>query len=247
MPPKSRPIADDLIEALQDKKVAEALAKALSPLIDLSIEEAIGKRLEGLVTSVRELKGEIGRLHKRCEDAEKENAELKKTMSSQDRRLDDMESYSRCDNIIIRGLPERSSAERATAATSLDARPSAQESSEAVESTVVAFVNDSLGVEISPSDISIAHRIKAGPKDTTRPVIVRFTSRKARNAVYNARKSLKDTGHKVFLSEHLTKATSDLFFEARKLLREKKFLRLGPRGAKSMSNLAPTPLPEQRL
>lgn len=223
MPPKPKStISDDLVEALLDTKVVEALAKALSPFIALSVDEAIGKRLEGLVTSVRELKGEVTRLHKQCDETAKVNEGLQKKLLEQERRIDDLECYSRSDNLVIRGLPEQSSAERASGGAALDSRPSELESHTAVECTVVKFIKDSLGLEVSPQDISIAHRIKAGPKDSTRPVIVRFTTRKIRNSVYRAKSQLKNSTTRIYISEHLTKGTSDLFFEARKLVREKK-------------------------
>jgi len=66
------------------------------------------------------------------------------------------------------------------------------------------------------------HRMRAGPKDKCRPVIVRFTNRRVRNMVYAARKELKDLSDRVYISEHLTKAASDLFFDARRMVREKK-------------------------
>jgi len=47
-------------------------------------------------------------------------------------------------------------------------------------------------------------------------------SRRVRNEVYQARKSLKGTFSRIFLSEHLTKNAADLSFKARRLLREKK-------------------------
>ena len=40
--------------------------------------------------------------------------------------------------------------------------------------------------------------------------------------MYGAKKLLKGSTSSVFVSEHLIKTDSDLFFEARKLLREKK-------------------------
>jgi hypothetical protein len=103
MPPKSRSVVDDITEALLDTKVVEALAKALSSFIALSLDEAIGKRLEGLTTTVRELKGEVVRLKSQCAEAEKQNVALLKKVTDQGQRLEDVESYSRTDNLIIRG------------------------------------------------------------------------------------------------------------------------------------------------
>ena len=87
---------------------------------------------------------------------------------------------------------------------------------------LVAFCNDVLGVKIENKDISIAHRLKAAKYDRVRPVIVRFVSRKTQNAVYSARKLLKNSSDPIFISEHLSKAASDLFYDARKMLKEKK-------------------------
>ena len=53
-------------------------------------------------------------------------------------------------------------------------------------------------------------------------IIVRFVSRNTRNAIYSARKSLKDSNPPIFISEHLTKSVSELFFEARKMLSDNK-------------------------
>jgi hypothetical protein len=66
MPPKPKPTTDELVEALLDTKVVEALAKALSPFITLSIDEVLGKRLEGMATTIRDMKGEISCLSKQC-------------------------------------------------------------------------------------------------------------------------------------------------------------------------------------
>jgi hypothetical protein len=234
MPPKGKPatkdpepilsgLAADLIEALQDSRVIDALGKSLAPLIALSVEESLKKHLESLSIAVRELKADNVRLAKQCESTVKENERLQKVVDVHSRRLDDIESYSRSDNLIIRGLPERSAAERASDAPPLSGdRPNLRESHESVEATALEFFNSTLGVKVSPQDISIAHRIKAGPKEKIRPIIVRFNNRKTRIAVLRAKKTLKDATDKIYISEHLTKTASDLFFTARKLLREKK-------------------------
>src|SRR5207248_3851333 len=96
------------------------------------------------------------------------------------------------------------------------------ESNSSVENTVLEFFRNELHVDISPDDISIAHRLRVGARDSVRPVIVRFNNRKARNKVYSAKSQLKNSGKRIFINEHLTKMNSDIFFEARKLVREKK-------------------------
>jgi len=85
--------------------------------------------------------------------------------------------------------------------------------------------HDSLGIDLQHGDISIAHRMRACPKAKCRPVIVCFTSRHTRNLIYASKKNLKvsdRSSEKIFISEHLTKEASDLFFEARTQLKAKK-------------------------
>ena len=73
-------------------------------------------------------------------------------------------------------------------------------------STVLQFRENSLGCQVSPSDISIAHRLPSGKHDKTPPVMVRFTSRRTRDVIYVARRNLFTAGIKdIYINEHLTK------------------------------------------
>ena len=222
MPPKQLSRTEDWFEALLDSRVVEALAKALSPLISLTIDEALGKRMEVLSTTIKELKAENVKLNSVCESVVKENAILKQTIEEHSRRIDDMEVYGRSSDIIIKGLPEKSASEMATSAPSLDDHSMLQESHESVAQNVIKFCKDALGVALLPQDITVAHRLKPGQRDTVRPIIVRFVNRQVRNTVYRAKKELKNSRDRIFITEHLTKKNSDLFYEARKLLRERK-------------------------
>ena len=249
MPKNSKPppassaepnFTEELLEALLDERIVEAIGSAISPSITKAVADAVNKavadavnkavapfvaKIETLSATVKKIEAENVRLSKRCEAIEEDNKRLKKDDAECGRRLDDLEAYSRADNLIIRGLPESSAAERASAAPSLtssDSGSTLRKSFESVQRTVIDFAIDKLGIRVLPQDISVAHRIKAGKKDKVRPIIVRFVSRNTRNAIYSARKSLKDSNPPVFISEHLTKTVSELFFEARKMLSDKK-------------------------
>lgn len=67
-------LAADLIEALSNSRVVDALGKALASLITLSVQKSLEKQLEGLSTAVRELKAENVRLFRQCEISAMENA-----------------------------------------------------------------------------------------------------------------------------------------------------------------------------
>ena len=70
---KSRSLADELIEALQDDTLVEAIGKALSPLIMLSIQEAVKKKLTDLSTTVKMLQEENSRLSAHYQAVTQEN------------------------------------------------------------------------------------------------------------------------------------------------------------------------------
>ena len=201
--------ADDLIEALKDASVAESIANALGPFLAKAIDTAITRKLNDLHSEIDVLRAQV---------------------VDQGRRLEEMEVYSRAHDIIIRGLPDSSYSEVASSSSNMDVVMSA-ESHTSVVNSVLNLFNNKMSVSVEPRDISVAHRLKASKNDRFRPVIVRFTSRKIRDEVLHSKKKLytprgggEEKGRSIddiYISEHLTKSASNLFFEARKLLREK--------------------------
>ena len=85
-----------------------------------------------------------------------------------------------------------------------------------------------MGVKLESRDIAVTHRLRKGKTDTHRPIIVRFTSRKARDDVLRAKKRLfafcadRSSADRIYISEHLTTGVAKLYFEARRLVKEKK-------------------------
>ena len=100
------------------------------------------------------------------------------------------------------------------------------------EDAVLKLCNDVLGVAVNRSDISVAHRLArrgrtSGSTSEARPtapapLIVRFTNRRTRNAVFAARKSLALKLPGVYINEHLLPARALLLKEARQLVKSKK-------------------------
>ena len=181
-------------------------------------------------SAVKDLKQETTRLGNSVTRVEAENTLLRAQVEDQAERLEDLEIYSRAHDIIVRGLPETSHAERATKSAT-DSSHSSLESHQSVESSILSLCNDSLLVPTMQRDILVAHRLKAGKNDKYRPVIVRFASRKIRDEVFRAKKKLSlprvdgvnqvSPSERVYITEHLTRKNSDIFFEARKLVKSK--------------------------
>ena len=161
-------------------------------------------------------------MQKRLIDLQCGNKTLRQQLTLQLARLDNLDTVQRCDNLVIKGLPERPYSEKAAVFHFFGGSQPVANSSGAVEATTVEFCRDSLNIAVSLQDISSAYRMKPGTKDTTRPVMVRFSSHRIHHEIYQTKKQLKDCREQIYISEHLTKPTADLFYETRKLLRDKK-------------------------
>ena len=133
------------------------------------------------------------------------NQSLVKRVSHLESVCDEAEQYSRRLNLRISGLNE-----------------TADENTEAK----VLEVCKSLNADFKPRDIDRSHRVGRPPNNThrplTRPVIVRFTSYKARQAIFKGRSKLKTSQFRgVFLNEDLTKTRDNLLYQARRLLKNR--------------------------
>lgn len=201
MPPKTDAV-EDFIRALSDKRVQDLIG------------DIVAGRLKDCLAEIDCLKRENIE-NKRQIDV------LTKNLSDANSKIDALEAYNRRDNIIISGLPVASFAEIATT-TDQSGGGGEEEHAADTERSVLALCQE-LQVPLSPADISIAHRLKKKPNNPgPAAVIVRFTSRKAREMVYAARYKLKNRhGVPVYINEDLTKPTAELFAKARKLVKDR--------------------------
>ena len=103
-------------------------------------------------------------------------------------RSDDIDQYSRRDNLKIAGLIVEKNVSYADA--------------------IIEF-GSQLGVHIVHTDISIAHKLPTKSKLSS--TLVRFNRRSVRNDLYLARKKIKDTlNYKIYINEDLTHRRSNL-------------------------------------
>ena len=101
--------------------------------------------------------------------------------------LDKLEQYSRKDSLRVNGIPYNEG-----------------ESNAELEDSVIKLA-DAIGVKMNRSDISVTHRLRPTKKGV-HPVIIKFSTRRAKDAMYNAKKNLKDMDgmEETFISEDLT-------------------------------------------
>lgn len=216
-----------LIEALRNKDVVDAFASALQPTILVTMTD--------LKSSIDELRKEIitkdsiiSCLSVEVNTLKEENDNLSTSLANCRDRLDLLETYTRVDNLIIKGIPERYAEAAATnASVGIMANNSHQqqwqpdENSDTTMSLVIDFCSNTLGTDIQLSDISIAHRMPKGKHDKMRPVMVRFTNRRIRDTVYRARRKLRGS-NAIYINEHLTKQNDELFLNCRQLKKQRK-------------------------
>lgn len=226
-------MVEKLIDALVDPKVIDAFGQALGGTISRIVDQYLDKKLGVLVNRVTKLEEKEDKWATDRKKVEEENVELR-------RRIDEMEAYSRGDNLIFHGLPSTSYAEAGSASSNvtLAAPPGMStrtsitrsgatdlpiETHRDTEQVVIDLVNKYLDVPITREDISVAHRLPKRPTDTKpAAIIVRFTNRRARNAVFYGRKALKTRKPGVYINEHLIQSRAMLLSEARKLVKSNK-------------------------
>ena len=141
---------------------------------------------------------------------------LNNDLVTSNQRCDDLEQYSRRNNIIISNVPVNTS-------TSL-------------ETQVCNIVNDYVSSPIVPTDIERTHRLykKASKTTSDRPpdIIVKFQSYRTRAGILTkdpmvllkAENEKRPDNEKIYITEDLTKARKELFFKAR-TLRKKGYIK----------------------
>lgn len=212
-------LSHDLIVALQNQAVSDALAKSISPYIELAIEEKVNKHLIEINKTFQMLINDFNMLKSKTEGLTEENENLKKRLAVAENKIENFERNQKSNNLIISGLPEASYAERASNSADVD-NASTADSHEVVESTVVNFINTNLNININKDQIASAFRLKKGKKDKVRPTLVCFSSRKIRDEIFANKKVLGDK--QIYISEHLTKSASNIFYNARQMKHDKK-------------------------
>jgi len=118
MPPKLK--HKELIDAVLDKRILDAIAANTSVFTALIVEKMLNKKLDGLLHTISKLKRENTVLKGAVSTSlSTSNADMVEVTFDLKKRLEDIEAYSRRENLIIRGLPEGSFVESATRSDSL--------------------------------------------------------------------------------------------------------------------------------
>lgn len=104
-------------------------------------------------------------------------------------KCDDLEQYSRRNNIRIIGVPE-----------------SAEENTDAI---IMQLMKEKLGVEVKESDICRSHRVGRKKPGQQRQIIVKFTRHNVKSSIMRKKKVLRNAGDDLKIQEDLTQGRLD--------------------------------------
>lgn len=166
------------LELIIQEAVQLAMSKFLHDrgIFETSVHENFqitNERVDKLTDQVDALKGQL--------------AEEKKRVNHLETLLDQQESYTRRDNLVIHGLVEKEG--------------------EITPQLVTDFFSDALKTKVESKEV-LAHRLGKPGSSKTRPIIVRFRDRKVRDTILRSRRKLKGSG--VFISEDATQRQREL-------------------------------------
>ena len=193
------------------EKEMTALASALKSSFQFEIREMITNMmastvqsivdgvLEGLNERIASLESKNESLVKENDSLRTENMLLREKVEELEFTTDNLEQYSRRNNLRLSGIPETPTNSN-------------------TDKVILDLCKD-LGISLSESDIDRSHRVGRpnGPKP--RQIIVKFTSYRARQKLFKERTQLKKSHRNVYVNEDLTKKRNKLFYDARQLLR----------------------------
>ena len=172
--------------------------------ISVYLRSSFENELPTLVSNIVE--GVVSSLSDKIRILSDENAQLKRRVEELEMKVDRADQYSRRNCLRVAGIPE-------TEGESVDEK--VLEMATAVEA------------DISINDIDRSHRLgklrrtseqSAKPRD----IIIKFTSYRARQELLKNKSKLRSKGfNNVYVNENLTALRDNIFYEARKLARDR--------------------------
>ena len=168
---------------------------------------------------IKSLQSQVCNLQEEC--ARKDNQ-----IKALEVRVNDLEQYTRQDDIIISGLKTRHQtyARKVNTNSSESHEVGPPSEMDSLEKQVIDFLSKK-DIKVDDKDISIVHTLKSVAQETPK-IIMRMTNRKAKISLLRQSWKLKNISNnesnpnrepRVYLNEHLTRFNSQLYRIARDL------------------------------
>ena len=144
-------------------------------------------------------------------EKDREIRELKLELQETANQVNELEQYSRKQCVNVKGVPETQGENAAE---------------------LVLQIASAAGVELSPSDVDVAHRVGRPREGRHRAIIARFATVTARQRVYDKRRELRnatavtgsavttDALRQIYISDSLTKRNEETMYNARQMKKD---------------------------
>lgn len=169
----TRQMISDIEQVLLDAFKKEEFLKNLNSIFASVLKEQLAIVIKPYEERLNTLELQLSEMQKECDKMKKEF----------EQKLDSQEQYSRRNNIRIFGV--------------------AEVEKENIEDTILKVFNVDMKLNINPSHIDRCHRVGFKQGDNPRAIIVKFTSYKYKQLLYQNKRLLK--GSKLIIKEDLTK------------------------------------------
>ncbi|KAL7372664.1 hypothetical protein ABVT39_020373 [Epinephelus coioides] len=203
----------------------EEIRKSLSFMTEEISKVTKQTKLVELMDEVKYLKMLINEKDKRTEALEK--------------RIDDLEQYTRMEDLIISGLETKHQTYSRAAATATNKGEDAPAHElQTLEQQIIQYF-ESKNMSVESSSIATCHTLPRKDSRSKLATIVRFVSRKSKIKLLRQARKLSRTG--VYLNEHLTKKNADIAWQARILRKQNQIQSIWTRNCKVMIRLIGRP------
>ena len=159
--------------------IVSQVLTAVTPVIANIVKAAVASSTEQILKKMDETSKEMKSETMRTVD------QVKKEVQAQKFELDRLEQYGRRDNVKIFGIPFQED--------------------ENTNQVIMDLAAD-IGVDISPSDISVSHRLPSSRNDRPKPILVKFVRRDTKTSFMKKKKELRQNENRkdVYVEEDLT-------------------------------------------
>lgn len=220
-PPKLEELRKSLDALTEEVNGLKSLHEKLNKIPPAKEVEEIRKSLDfllGETSAIKDQQSQLLELLAEMKQLRIQNVEKDKKITDLEKRVEDLEQYSRMNDVVITGLKIKPRSYAKAVSGSAEAEPDELEVS-STEQQVADFF-DSKGITLDLDDIEACHPLPKR-KDSDQPIVImRFINRKNKIALLKQGRKLK--GSNVYLNDHLTRKNAEIARKARFLRKHNK-------------------------
>ena len=174
--------------------------------------------------------GQITKLQNDVKRLRKEINQKNIKINSLENRVDELEQYSRREDLVISGIELKNRSYARVTRTGQNDDKNEGGPIEEQESVETQVINEfaKRDVLLKSEDISACHTLGKKEPGKTNPIVIRFVSRKTKIDILRNSKKLKDPQNeswpKIYVNEHLTKLNASIARKARFLRKQQKIV-----------------------